>query len=219
MIADGSALESYEARYVGQDISTLINSFARLDDTPVLDSSNGRRNHVQEELKVREKLPVYRPRDEEGSRPHVLRVDGFVGKCLELTLADLERLPQQDLTDNFTCLEGWTVPNIRWRGVLLETVLSLTEPRLEARYVQASAGDFSVSIPRERAERALLAIRLDEDAVPSEHGGPVRLVVPGGECFMNIKWLDHLELRTEPGANTAKTIALGRLSSLEPREY
>ena len=33
---------------------------------------------------------------------------------------------------------------------------------------------------------------------------------------MNIKWLDHLELRSEPGANTAKTIALGRLASVEP---
>jgi DMSO/TMAO reductase YedYZ molybdopterin-dependent catalytic subunit len=173
---------------------------------------------VQEKLKVREKLPVHRPKEEEGIRPHVLRVDGLVGRCLELTLADLERLPQQELTADFTCLEGWTVPNVRWRGVLLATVLSLTEPRLDARYVQASEGDFSVSVPLERAERALLAIRLDEGAVPPEHGGPVRLVVPGGECFMNIKWLDHLELRTEPGANTAKTIALGRLSSIEPHE-
>jgi DMSO/TMAO reductase YedYZ molybdopterin-dependent catalytic subunit len=173
---------------------------------------------VQEELKVREKLPVHRSRNEEGIRPHVVRVDGLVGHCLELTLADLERLPQQDLTNDFTCLEGWTVPNVRWSGVLLETVLSLTEPRPEARYVQASAGEFSISLPRDRAERALLAIRLDENALPPEHGGRVRLVVPGGECFMSIKWLDHLELRAEPGANTAKTIALGRLSSREPDE-
>ena len=171
---------------------------------------------MQKELKFRRKLPVHRARDEESSRPHVLRVDGLVGHCLELTLADLERLPQHDLTSDFTCLEGWTVPNIKWRGVLLETVLSLTEPRLEARYVEASAGNFTVSFPLEQAQRALLAIRLDEGALPPEHGGPVRLVVPGGECFMNIKWLDHLEFRSEPGTNTAKTIALGRLSSVEP---
>ena len=82
---------------------------------------------MQKELKVRSKLPVHRVKDEESSRHHVLRVDGLVGHCLELTLADLERLPQQDLTHDFTCLEGWTVPDIKWRGVLLETVLSLTE--------------------------------------------------------------------------------------------
>lgn len=173
---------------------------------------------MQEELRVREKLPVQHPRDEEAIRPNVLRVDGLVGHCLELTLADLERLPQQDLAGDFTCLEGWTVPNIRWRGVPLEAVLSLTKPHLEARYVEASSGDFSVSLPRERAERALLAIRFDEGPLPLEHGGPVRLVVPGGECFTSIKWLDHLELRTEPGPNTAKTIALGRLSSPAGRQ-
>ena len=168
--------------------------------------------------KVREKLPVYGP-GKEVRTPYKLRVDGLVGHCLELTLANLEQLPQQGLTDDFTCLEGWTVPNVRWRGVLLKTVLALTEPRLEIRYVQASAGDFNVSLPLEHVERALLATRLYEGAVPLEHGGPVRLVVPGGQCFMNIKWLDHLELRTEAGTNSAKKVALGRLSSLGPREY
>lgn len=165
---------------------------------------------VQEEPKVLATLPVHRRKDEK-TRTHVLRVDGLVGQCLELTLADLEGLPQQDLTDDFTCLEGWTVPNLNWRGVPLETVLSLAQPSPEAHYIQASAGDFSVPLPRDHAERALLAIRLDENAVPPEHGGPVRLIVPGGQCFTSIKWLDHLELRAEAGANTAKTIALGRL--------
>ena len=33
--------------------------------------------------------------------------------------------------------------------------------------------------------------------------------------FMNIKWLDHLELRIDSGPNTAKTIALGRWASVE----
>ena len=60
---------------------------------------------MQEELKVREKLPVHLPRNEEGIRPHVLRVDGLVVHCLELTLADLDQLPPRDLTNDFTCLE------------------------------------------------------------------------------------------------------------------
>jgi DMSO/TMAO reductase YedYZ molybdopterin-dependent catalytic subunit len=133
-------------------------------------------------------------------------------RCLELTLADLEQLPQHDLTDDFTCLEGWTVPNVKWSGVLLQTVLSLANPLREAHYVQASASDFSLPLSRDVANRALLAIRLGGNALPAEHGGPVRLVVPDGQCFMQIKWLDHLELRTEAAANTAKATALSRLS-------
>ena len=173
---------------------------------------------MREEPKVREKLPAHQ-KDGKDLRNHVLRVDGLVAECLNLTPADLELLPQQELTGDFTCLEGWTVPNVKWRGVLLETVFSLARPCPEARHVQASAGDFGISLPKDRAERALLAIRLNGSALSSEHGGPVRLVVPGGECFTSIKWLDHLELRSELGQNTAKTIALARMSSGTARDH
>jgi len=65
----------------------------------------------------------------------------------------------------------------------------------------------------DRVGRVLLATRLYNRALTTEHGVPVRPVVPDGECFMQIKWLDHLELRKEPGANTAERIALGRLAA------
>lgn len=168
---------------------------------------------MQERSKVTGKLPVHGSRSDRDAATHVIRVDGLVGKQLELTLADLERLPQQDMTDDFTCLEGWTVPGVRWRGVPLKAVLSAAKPLAEARYVQVAAGKFSISLPWEATERALLATRLSDGALPPEHGGPVRLVVPGGECFSSVKWVDRVEVRAEPGADTAREIALGRLPS------
>lgn len=165
-----------------------------------------------EEVTIRGTLPVHPVRKNGRDRQaRSLRVDGLVRKCLVLSLADLERLPQEQLKDDFACLEGWSVSKVRWSGVLLKSVLSLAEPRPEARYVQASAGNFSFPVSLERAKQALLAIRLYEEPVPQEHGGPVRLVVPGGECFTSIKWLEHLELTAEPGENTAKEIATKRL--------
>ncbi len=166
---------------------------------------------MREERELRERLPVHSHKQDQDLRTYVLRVDGLVGQSLELRMADLEQLEQRDLTEDFGCLEGWTVPKVRWRGVPLQAVLSLAKVRPEARYVQATAGDFSVPIPREKAEGALLATSLNEEVLVPEHGGPVRLVVPGGECFTSIKWLDHLELREEAGPNTAEKIALGRL--------
>jgi len=164
---------------------------------------------------VRDKLPVHPGRGQTG--PHVLRIDGLVSTPLELTTTDLERLPQQDLTDDFTCLEGWTVPALNWRGVALQTVLDLAGPLPAAKWIQASSGDFSVPVTLREARRALLATHLGEKPLPSEHGGPLRLVVPGADCFAGIKWLDHLELRHEAGQNTGKDIALGRLKSSSPR--
>jgi DMSO/TMAO reductase YedYZ molybdopterin-dependent catalytic subunit len=167
---------------------------------------------MRQEMRVRERLPVHSRPDAEALQNHVVRIDGLVEKCLALALADLKSLPQEELMENFTCREGWSVPNLRWSGVLLETVLLLARPHLNALHVQASAGDFSISLPIKQAKRILLALRSNGDWLALEHGGPVRLVVSGGDCFMSIKWLDHLEFRSEPGPDTAKTIALARLS-------
>ena len=168
---------------------------------------------MRHEMKVREQLPAHSRPDDKALENHVLRIDGLVENCLALTPADLKSLPQEDLVEDFTCREGWTVPNLRWTGVVLETILQLARPHSNALHVQASAGDFSISLPVERAKRVFLALRLNDDWLPLEQGGPVRLVVSAGDCFTTIKWLDHLELRSEPGPNTAKTIALARLSS------
>lgn len=168
---------------------------------------------MKEEPKIRASLPVHELSERGSFVPRSLRLDGLVAKCLELTLADLELMPQQELRDDFKCREGWVVPDLRWRGVLLQTVLGFARPDPEARHVQASAGDFSISLPLDCAADALLAISLNGTNLSFEHGAPVRLVVPGGECFTSIKWLDHLELRSDAGLNTAETIALARLFS------
>ena len=132
---------------------------------------------MQKKSEILGKLPIH-PGDREHPQPHVLRVDGLVGRCLELTAADLKGLPQRELIDDFTCLEGWTVPKLNWRGVPLSAVLALAEMRAEARWVQASAGEFSIPIPIQDAAKVLLATHLGPEALPNEHGGPMRLVVP-----------------------------------------
>jgi len=174
---------------------------------------------VNDEPKFRRSLPVQEGVDEHRSDlPRSLRIDGLVLKCLELTAPDLELMPQYELRDDFKCQEGWVVPDVRWRGVLLQAVFALARPHPEACHVQASAGDFSISLPLAPANNALLAVSMNGKILPAEHGGPIRLVVPGGECFTSIKWLDHLELRREAGVNTAKTIALARLSPVRARD-
>ena len=158
---------------------------------------------------IRERLPVHSVGNV--ASPYVLVVDGLVGHALQLTRSDLDRLPEHNLTDDFTCLEGWTVPALKWNGVLLQTVLSLAVPSVEAQWIQASSGAFSVPITMPDAERALIATFLGSEDLAVEQGGPVRLVVPGADCFTSVNWLDHLELRVEAGVNTGKEIALARL--------
>lgn len=155
-------------------------------------------------------LPVH-PHPEVDAERYRLRVDGLVGHPLELTVADLQAMPQRGLHDDFECLEGWAVPDLHWRGVQLADVLDRADPDGEAKWVQASFGDFSLPLPLPEARAALLALTLDDAALTPEHGAPVRLLVPGGECFTSVKWLDHLELRAEPGENAARQIATTRI--------
>jgi DMSO/TMAO reductase YedYZ molybdopterin-dependent catalytic subunit len=142
--------------------------------------------------------------------PGVLRVDGLVRHPLELTPADLAALPERTLIADFSCLEGWTVPAVVWRGVPLETVLEQAEIDPAARWVQVSAWDISVPLPLSAVDRALLAMHLGDAPLAPAHGGPVRLVVPGGQCYTSIKWVERLEVRREPAANTARAAALAR---------
>ncbi len=116
------------------------------------------------------------------------------------------------MTDDFICREGWCVPGLHWEGVSLATVLEVTGADPNAPFVQVSAGGFSTALTRADAERALLATDLGDQPLPHEHGGPVRLVVPGADCYTSVKWVDHIEVRQAPGEDTARVIALARVA-------
>jgi hypothetical protein len=56
------------------------------------------------------------------------------------------------------------------------------------------AGSYVTTLPRQAAERALLADELGGTALSVDHGAPWRLIVPGGACYTSVKWVDRLEL-------------------------
>ena len=164
------------------------------------------------DLRVLDALPVH-PGDAPDPSTWRLRVDGLVGQPLDIDLDGLLAMPQQLIVDDFACLEGWTVPGIRWRGVTIADLLERAGAPPEAAWVQVTADDFSIPLPIADARAALLAVEANGEPLPGAHGGPARLVVPGGDCFTSIKWTDHIEVRAEPGDNSARRIALDRLGS------
>lgn len=163
------------------------------------------------EAEMRSTLPVHAV-PEVDARSETLRVDGRVERPLTLRQTDLDALAQQVLVDDFACLEGWSVPGLTWKGIPLAAILDLAKVEPQARWIQASAGEYSVPLAIEDARRSLLALWLGDERVPDVHGGPARLIVPGRECFTSVKWLDHLEARVDPLSDTARALALGRLS-------
>ena len=76
-------------------------------------------------------------------------------------------------------------------------------------------GDYACAFPLERLSDALLAVELEGELLPVEHGGPARLVPIGADtdCWEHVKWVAEIEVGETPfsDADTAKDVALSRL--------
>ena len=140
-----------------------------------------------------------------------LRIDGLVSNPTLLTERDLVELTQQSLTDDFRCLEGWSVPDQNWEGVPLSVLLDIAGPLPSATYAAISAADFSVTVPLDAdVSNVLLATRLNGAPLYKDHGGPCRLVMVEQACYSSVKWVDAIRLTEEMPEETARDIAAAR---------
>ena len=146
-----------------------------------------------------------------------LRVTGAVDRSLRLSAADLESFPLETVTDDFACVEGWVADDLAWRGIRVGAVLERAGPTAESEHalVRAMDGDYACSFPLETVSDALLAVELDGEPLPVDHGGPARLVPlgAGSDCWESVKWVSEIRVGETPfsDADTAKDVALSRL--------
>ncbi len=99
------------------------------------------------------------------------------------------------------------VSPVRFSGVrLLDAVGELPETVIELVFTGSDRGlvkpegsiNYQFSLTRDLWDRALLATHLNEQPLPFEHGGPVRLVVPGQYAMKSVKWLRAIDAVDEP---------------------
>ncbi|MFD3454740.1 molybdopterin-dependent oxidoreductase [Streptomyces sp. NPDC058691] len=140
-----------------------------------------------------------------------LRVHGRgVTRPLDLGFQDLLRreLIERDIT--LTCVSnevgGPYAGNARWLGVRLADVLREAGVRPPSRggpadqLVSRSVDGMTLGTPVEEVmdgRDALLAVGMNGEPLPLEHGFPVRMVVPGLYGYVSAcKWIEDLELTT-----------------------
>lgn len=134
-----------------------------------------------------------------------LRVEGLVRRPLSLTVADLQSLPATRLTRDFQCVTGWVVNDVHWVGVRLDDLASHAgaDPAAAGFRLTSFDGVYTESLTLQQAREtgAIVAYSMLGAPVTREHGGPVRLYVPGMFGYKSIKWLSRIDLvtRIEPG--------------------
>lgn len=149
-----------------------------------------------------------------------LLIHGMVERPRMYTLADLKRFPSVSAIYFIECSgnsqSGWrnAEPNrtvqmnhgltscSEWTGVPLATLLKEVGVKPGARWLLAEGMDgaaYTRSIPIEKAwQDVLVAYGQNGEALRPEQGYPVRLVVPGWEGSIMVKWLRRIEVSDRP---------------------
>ncbi|MDH3248440.1 MAG: molybdopterin-dependent oxidoreductase [Acidimicrobiia bacterium] len=132
-----------------------------------------------------------------------MRIAGMVDREVELGYDDLLGLDMVERYITIACVSnevgGGLVGNAKWLGVPLRDVLDLAGVQPEAeQLVGRSVDRFTVGFPVEAAfdgRDALVAVAMNDEALPIEHGFPARLVVAGLYGYVSsTKWLEELHL-------------------------
>ncbi|ABK04782.1 oxidoreductase, molybdopterin binding protein [Arthrobacter sp. FB24] len=132
-----------------------------------------------------------------------LRVHGLVEQEVTLTFQDLLDAELIESHVTLTCVSnpvgGNLAGNAKWLGLPLREVLKMARPKDGADMVLSTSEDgFSASTPLEVLQDdrdAMLAIGMNGEPLPLEHGYPVRMVVPGLYGFVSAtKWVVDLEV-------------------------
>ncbi|GAA1859925.1 molybdopterin-dependent oxidoreductase [Microbacterium koreense] len=135
-----------------------------------------------------------------------LVIDGMVDERVELTFDDLLAMGLDEYAITLTCVSnevgGDLVGNAMWLGVPVRDILRLARPQADADMVLSRSTDgYTASTPLESLTDdgldAILAVGMNGEPLPLEHGFPVRMVVPGLYGYVSAtKWLTQLTVTT-----------------------
>lgn len=155
-----------------------------------------------------------------------LMINGLVDKELVFTLQDLKRFPRQNRAYFLECAANsgmeWRgaqlngcqfthgmIHNVLYTGIPLKVILEEAGLKTNAKWILPEGADAAAmtrSIPIEKAlDDCMVAFAMNGEALRPEQGYPVRLVVPGWEGNMWVKWLRRIEVMDGPVESREET--------------
>jgi DMSO/TMAO reductase YedYZ molybdopterin-dependent catalytic subunit len=218
LFREGAPVQPYGVKIGGRGLDArLITDLSQLDD--------GRLITPNQLAYIRTECPPEVLVD----RPWTIATSGLIDRNGVLQVEDLAREARPMGAHLFECAGNNNPANFglmsvaEWDGVPLTTIVSRLKPAPTATAVLVSGMDHAegssadsipgaswilplASLPR---LDAFLAVRMNGEPLPADHGKPVRLVVPGWYGCAWIKWVNALRLvnHREPATSQMKEFA------------
>ncbi|AZI59074.1 oxidoreductase [Nakamurella antarctica] len=133
-----------------------------------------------------------------------LKITGMVENPITITYKDLLDRPLIERMITLTCVSneigGELVGNAKWQGARLADILAEAKPMAGADMVMSRSSDgmeigSPLAVLLEKDRDAILAVTMNDEVLPFEHGFPVRMVVPGLYGYVSAtKWVVELEV-------------------------
>ncbi|MCL1465367.1 molybdopterin-dependent oxidoreductase [Argonema galeatum] len=123
-----------------------------------------------------------------------LKIDGEVNHPMQLSLADIEKLPLTSMVIRHICVEGWAAI-VQWGGVRLRDLVALTQPKAGVRYVYFQSADGyyeSWDLSSALHPQTLLAYQKNSQPLSVDNGAPLRLASPIKLGYKQSKWVTRI---------------------------
>ena len=160
----------------------------------------------------------------DSTKPWEIQLGGLIEKPFVITMPDLEKMSSpmgphlMECAGNVRSIHFGMISVASWKGALLANVLEKAKAKPDARRVLISGYDTyaaksASSIPEAswvftadelKKAGAFLATEMNGSPLTSDHGAPVRLVVPGWYGCTCIKWVNAINFVDDAAAATSQ---------------
>lgn len=130
-----------------------------------------------------------------------LAVNGQVEHPYSLSYGELLTMPMQTQYESMMCISnevgGSYMSNALWKGVRLSDLLQRAGVKTGATKIVLHADDDyadSIHLSKALETTTLLALNMNGQTIPSSHGFPARMLVPGIYGMKHVKWLTRIEV-------------------------
>ncbi len=123
-----------------------------------------------------------------------LTINGEVNHPMQLSLADIQKLPLTSMVIRHVCVEGWAAI-VQWGGVRLQELAKLVQPKSNVRYAYFKSADFyyeSWDMASVLHPQTLMAYQKNGAPLSVDNGAPLRLASPVKLGYKQSKWVTQI---------------------------